>query len=117
MLVFRRSARLAAGHVAVVTGIVLARQITVAQANWVRRRITRDDPVIDVSPQGDWSQVRVWWAPSAALGAGVYPTYGFITPADGHARATANRLQAVPSLAMSPSKGFRGNSPVRRDNG
>ena len=117
VLVFRRSARLAAGHVAVVTGIVSARQITVTQANWVRRRITWDDPVIDVSPQGDWSQVRVWWAPSATLGAGVYPTYGFITPADGDARATANRLQAVPSLAMSPSKGFRGNSPIRRDNG
>lgn len=117
VLVFRRSGRLAAGHVAVVTAVVSARQILVTQANWVRRRVTRDDPVIDVSPQGDWSQVRVWWAPSAALGAGVYPTYGFIAPPAGNAHATANRLQAIPGLAMSSFRDFGGNSSVWRNDG
>ena len=99
VLVFRRSARLEAGHVAVVTGVASEREITVTQANWVRRRVTRDT-VVDVSPDGDWSQVRVWWAPSAALGAGVYPTYGFIAPLAPSARASVNRLQAIPGLAM-----------------
>jgi len=55
----------------------------VTQANWVHRRITRDEAVLDVSPGNDWSRVRVWWAPSRALGTTVYPTYGFIAPIRG----------------------------------
>lgn len=82
VLVFRRSGRLASGHVSVVSRVVSAREILVTQANWVRRRVTRDEPVVDVSPRGDWSAVRVWWAPAGALGTGVYPTYGFITHAE-----------------------------------
>lgn len=81
VLVFRRSGRLASGHVSVVSRVVSAREILVTQANWVRRRVTRDEPVVDVSPRGDWSAVRVWWAPAGALGTGVYPTYGFIAHA------------------------------------
>ncbi len=81
VLVFRRSGRLASGHVSVVRRVVSDREITVTQANWVHRRITRDEPVVDVSPGNDWSAVRVWWAPSGSLGASTYPTYGFIAPA------------------------------------
>lgn len=81
VLVFRRSGRLASGHVSVVSRVVSAREILVTQANWVRRRVTRDEPVVDVSARGDWSAVRVWWAPTGALGTGVYPTYGFIAHA------------------------------------
>jgi surface antigen len=80
VLVFARSGRLPAGHVAVVRALVSAREIRVDQANWVHHRITRDEPVIDVSAANDWSAVRVWWAPVDALGASVYQTYGFITP-------------------------------------
>jgi surface antigen len=78
VLVFRRSSRLPAGHVSVVAHLVSDREIRVTQANWVHHRITHDEPVIDVSPGNDWSRVRVWWAPSNALGTSVYPTYGFI---------------------------------------
>jgi hypothetical protein len=81
VLVVRRSARLPAGHVAVVNAQVSPREIRVTQANWVRRRITRDEPVIDTSPENDWSQVRVWWEPIGAMGASTYSTYGFIAPA------------------------------------
>ena len=89
VLVFRRSARLPHGHVSVVTDVVGPREIRVAQANWVRGRITRDEPVVDVSARGDWSAVRVWWAPGGALGAAAYPTYGFIAPSGrGEAVAT-----------------------------
>ncbi len=80
VLVFRRTGRLGHGHVSVVSEIVSGREIKVTQANWVHRRIGRDEPVVDVSPAGDWSAVRVWWAPSRSLGVTTYPTYGFISP-------------------------------------
>jgi len=80
VLVFRRSARLGSGHVSVVGRVVSDREIVVTQANWVHRRITRDEPVVDVSSRNDWSAVRVWWAPSRTLGSTVYSTYGFIAP-------------------------------------
>ncbi len=80
VLVFRRSARLGSGHVSVVDRVVSSREVAVTQANWVHRRITRNEPVIDVSSDNDWSEVRVWWAPSRTLGTTVYPTYGFIAP-------------------------------------
>jgi hypothetical protein len=84
VLVFQRSGRLPSGHVSVVSRQVSSREIRVAQANWVRHRITRDEPVLDVSPGNDWSQVRVWWAPTGSLGTTTYATYGFIAPeADG----------------------------------
>ena len=87
VLVFRQSGRLPSGHVSVVGRVVSDREILVAQANWVRGRITRDEPVLDVSPGNDWSAVRVWWAPSLALGAATYATYGFIAPGGGGAVA------------------------------
>jgi hypothetical protein len=80
VLVFRRSARLPHGHVAVVSQLRSKREIRVAQANWVHHRITEDQPVIDISRNGDWSEVRVWWPPSGQMGAAKYPTYGFIRP-------------------------------------
>lgn len=80
VLVFRRSGRLASGHVSVVARTVSDREIRVTQSNWVHRRITRDEPVIDVSPRNDWSLVKVWWSPSNTIGTTVYPTYGFIAP-------------------------------------
>ena len=83
VLVFRRSGRLAHGHVSVVSAVVSSHEIRVTQANWVHHRIGRDEPVEDVSPGGDWSLVRVWWAPSRAMGTTAYPTYGFISPGRG----------------------------------
>ena len=79
VLVFRRTARLPEGHVAVVTDIRSARQITVTQANWVPGRIARAEPVKDVSPANDWTAVRVWWQPSGSLGVTTYPAFGFIS--------------------------------------
>lgn len=89
VLVFRRSSRLPSGHVAVVREAVSPREVRVDQANWVHRRVTRGEKVIDVSQANDWSQVRVWWAPSGAMGASTYPTYGFIAPRGGRLEARA----------------------------
>lgn len=80
VLVFRRGGSLDSGHVSVVDRVISAREITVTQANWVHRRITRNELVLDVSAANDWSAVRVWWAPTGALGNTIYPTYGFIAP-------------------------------------
>ena len=33
---------------------------------------------MDVSPDGNWSQVKVWYDPSRDLGGSTYETYGFI---------------------------------------
>jgi hypothetical protein len=79
VLVFRRSSRLPDGHVSVVARLISNREIRVTQANWVHHKITRDEPVVDVSTDNDWSRVRVWWEPSNILGSTVYPTYGFIS--------------------------------------
>ena len=80
VLTFRRTSRLPAGHAAVVSRVLSAREILVTQANWVPHRVTRDMPVVDVSPANDWSAVRVWWPPSGQLGSRHYPTWGFILP-------------------------------------
>lgn len=81
ILVFRSEGRLPSGHVSVVSRIVGEREIEVIQANWTPRTLERDRPVIDVSPRGDWTLVRVWWAPIDAMGSHAYPTYGFVVPA------------------------------------
>lgn len=91
VLVFRRSARLAHGHVGVVSHVVSDREILVTQANWVQHRVIPDMPVIDVSPENDWRLVRVWWPPSGQMGATEYPTYGFILP---HNAASRDQLVA-----------------------
>jgi hypothetical protein len=97
VLVFRRSGRLPDGHVAVVSQVLSERRITVTQANWVHHRVTMDQPVIDVSENGDWSMVRVWWPPAGEMGVGDYPTLGFIRPDRpiGHDRLVADTPAAL----------------------
>jgi surface antigen len=78
VLVLRRSGRLPSGHVAVVSQVLGSREILVTQANWVHHRVSQDQPVIDVSADNDWSEVRIWWPPTGAMGITDYPAYGFI---------------------------------------
>jgi surface antigen len=80
VLVFAPHGSMASGHLAVVTSIVDPRRIDVTQSNWLPYRIEHDQPVIDVSAANDWTAVRVWYEPAQAMGATVYPTYGFILP-------------------------------------
>lgn len=77
VLNFRAIGRMPLGHVAVVTGVINSRTILVTQANWVRGTITNDVTVQDVSPDNDWTQVKVELGDSSTWGA-AYPTYGFI---------------------------------------
>jgi hypothetical protein len=101
LLVFRRSARLAHGHVAVVSRVISDREIRVTQANWVRHRVISDMPVIDVSPDNDWRLVRVWWPPSRQMGITRYPTYGFILSDN-----AASRDQLVADLPEAIQRAF-----------
>ena len=71
------------GHVAFVSQVLTDRVIQVTHANWSiiegdRGQIEQDVTVVDVSPAGDWSQVKVWYDPIRDLGTTVYPTNGFI---------------------------------------
>ena len=79
VMVFSGSKRIRRGHLAVVTRIVSPREIVVDHANWQNRgEIDRNTPVLDVSADNDWSQVRVWDIGSGRYGAHVYRISGFI---------------------------------------
>jgi surface antigen len=80
ILVLQPSARLPAGHVAVVSRLLDRRRIHVIQANWVPGELDQDQLVVDVSPGGDWGAVRVWYPPTGQLGSHTYPVLGFILP-------------------------------------
>jgi len=80
VLVFAPHGTMAQGHLAVVTAVLDNRTIRVTQANWLPGRIESDQPVEDVSPANNWSAVRVWYEPIQAMGATIYPVYGFILP-------------------------------------
>ena len=100
VLVFSRASGLQPSHVSAVSGMVPDREIEVMQANWVHRRIGRNEPVVDVLPGGDWAAVRVWWAPSGMLGAMVHPACEFVAPS-GPALAAG---LAVPQSACKPPR-------------
>jgi hypothetical protein len=69
------------GHVAVVKTVLSPRMIRVDQANWLSGgEVTIDVPVIDVSVENDWSEVRVWHVPGMHWGGRIYESEGFIHP-------------------------------------
>ncbi len=83
VLCFKPFGKMRLGHVAVVNQVLTERVIQISHANWsriggTRGQIEREVTVIDVSPQGDWSSVKVWYDPVRDLGGSTYPTYGFI---------------------------------------
>jgi surface antigen len=91
VLCFKPTQRMRLGHVAVVSRVLTDRVIQISHANWSiieggRGKIEKEVTVVDVSPQGDWSEVKVWYDPLRDLGTSIYPTYGFIYP---NAQATA----------------------------
>ncbi len=78
VLNFRATGRMNLGHVAVVSRVIDSRNVQIDHANWSSRgAISRNISVIDVSPNNDWSAVRVALAQGNDYGS-VYPTYGFI---------------------------------------
>ncbi|MBX9797014.1 CHAP domain-containing protein [Sphingomonas sp.] len=97
VLAFAAHGKMRLGHVAMVSAILSDREVLLTHANWSRRGgIERDVRAIDVSPAGDWSQVRVWYGPMRDLGLTVYPAHGFIYA------GTAPLLQPIQPAPMVP---------------
>ena len=110
VMVFKPFARMRVGHVATVSEIVSPREIKVTHANWSpldghRGQIEENVTVLDTSAAGDWSRVRVWYAPLGDVGTTDYPIYGFIY---GHAASTVltaigSTERAIASIAALPA--------------
>ena len=71
------------GHVAAISRIIDSRTVLIRHANWSpingrRGQIEDDVRAVDVSPNNDWSEVRVWFAPIQNLGGTHWPVQGFI---------------------------------------
>jgi hypothetical protein len=95
VLNFRASGGMRMGHVSVVSRIVSTREILIDDANWAapgqrKGMVRRGASVIDVSPNNDWTEVRV--ANGIGSWGRVYPTYGFIYPRADHT-AGAERIE------------------------
>jgi hypothetical protein len=99
VLAFRANTHMPLGHVAVVSRIVNQREIRVDQANWAPGRVARNVAVVDVSPENDWTSVRVQLARSSDFG-NIYPTFGFIydRPDDGRMIVASGRPAPIPEL-------------------
>ena len=85
VLAFQPHGNMRLGHVAAVRRVVDDRTIIISHANWstiggVRGHIEEDVRAVDVSEDNDWSRVRVWCTPNAALGSTEWPAHGFIYP-------------------------------------
>lgn len=83
VMAFKPTRAMPIGHVATVSQIVSDREVLISHSNWSRingRRgqIERNVRAVDVSDAGDWSKVRVWYAPLGGLGTSSYPLFGFI---------------------------------------
>jgi surface antigen len=98
VLAFKPKGPMTLGHVAVVSKVLDDRRVLVRHANWsVPGSIEEDVLAIDVSEEGDWSQVRIWHSPTAQMGARTNPTYGFIYPA----KAKLHSFTPDPALGSS----------------
>jgi hypothetical protein len=104
VIAFSRQSRLPLGHVAVVKKVVDDRHILLDHANWSSPGlIERGVLAEDVSPEGDWSAVKVWYRPTKALGNRVNVVSGFIYP---QAAPAKFELAGQPADSTNVSKAF-----------
>jgi hypothetical protein len=81
VLAFASTRSMPAGHVAMVSRVLGAREVLLTHANWsYRGGIEHDVRAVDVSPNNDWTDVRVWYAPIGDLGLRANAARGFIYP-------------------------------------
>ena len=83
VLSFRPHGAMVLGHVAAVSRVLDSRTVLLRHANWSpingrRGQVENDVRAVDVSPDNDWSEVRVWYAPLGGLGTTHWPVNGFI---------------------------------------
>lgn len=79
VLAFASSRSMPAGHVAMVSRVVSDREVLLTHANWsYRGGIEHDVRAVDVSPNNDWTDVKVWYGPIGNLGLRSNAARGFI---------------------------------------
>lgn len=79
VLAFAASRSMPVGHVAMVSKVLGDREVLLTHANWsYRGGIERNVRAIDVSPNNDWTDVRVWYGPIGNLGLRSNAAKGFI---------------------------------------
>jgi len=105
VMAFAPYGKMELGHVAAVSKIVDSRTVLLRHANWSlingrRGQIEDDVKAVDVSPDNDWSEVRVWYAPINALGTTHWPLKGFIYPK--HSKPAKFPRAAEPLKASGP---------------
>jgi surface antigen len=118
VLCFRPTGRMRLGHVAVVSQVLTDRVIQISHANWSlidgdRGHVENNVTVVDVSANGDWSQVKVWNDPSRNLGTTVYPTYGFIYQDAATAASVKIAAASDAAVAMAQSAASQVAAAVR----
>ncbi len=78
VLSFRPTRRMPLGHVAVVRRRIDSRTIVIDQAHWASNGVSHNTRVVDVSPENDWTAVRVALPGNSGRLGSIYPTHGFI---------------------------------------
>lgn len=103
VMAFVPTERMQLGHVATVVKVIDKRTVLLDHANWSpingrRGQVERGVKAVDVSAKGDWSEVRVWYAPLQDLGTTRWPVAGFIYADGKPAKAKPDtRLAAAPA--------------------
>jgi surface antigen len=103
VMAFVPTERMQLGHVATVVKVIDHRTVLLDHANWSpiegrRGQIERGVKAVDVSAKGDWSEVRVWYAPLQDLGTTRWPVAGFIYSDGKPAKAKSEtRIAAAPA--------------------
>jgi CHAP domain len=100
VLAFQPHGNMRLGHVAAVRRVIDDRTIMISHANWStiggsRGHIEEDVRAVDVSEQNDWSKVRVWYTPNAAMGSTAWPAHGFIYPKQKRGESEARKAVAM----------------------
>jgi surface antigen len=83
VMTFLPTRNLPLGHVAAVSKVLDSRRVLLDHANWSpvngrRGQVEKNVLAVDVSPNNDWSEVRVWYAPLGDVGTTAWPVEGFI---------------------------------------
>lgn len=111
VMAFRPYRNMLLGHVAAVSRIIDSRTVLLSHSNWSpingrRGQVEQDVKAIDVSPNNDWSSVRVWYDPMQGLGKTVWPVHGFIYSerGNGHAAPMVSRVASVLPARVIPAR-------------
>ncbi len=106
VMAFRPHRNMQLGHVATVSQVIDNRTVLLRHANWSpingrRGQIEKDVQAVDVSPDNDWSLVRVWYDPIQTLGKTAWPIHGFIYAEQLPATDTSGELERKRSRTRS----------------